>query len=248
MSVRTFHLVEAAEPHPLVAKALNAELFERCRIERPVPVHFLPMPFQRGECVADAKNTQAGEIRISDHVLNREKRESDIHKALVGTYLHEYAHRLMPMDYWHNAGFLAMDVLLYLRAGKNPFGRPYVRYIELYDVQDWQDVENCSMGEALDWALKQAQELTESDLSAEACATEIARRYEAWKAWKEATPERLAAEEAQADAAARKSASSMQALHDRIERLKQAHWNWFSGGIVAGMLINLIFFVLAKGV
>lgn len=239
--LRTFHLVEA-KPHPLVAQALNAELFAKCRIERPVPVHFLPMPRWGGRCPA-MEDTRDGELHFADSLLNPEKNEQGMCEHLVLTYLHELAHRLTP-GHWHDPAFLAVNLLLAIRAGNKRFDRPWLWNICLYDMQDWQDIEYSSVGEALDWSYKQADELSSVDLSAESCAAEIMRRFNDWKAWKSATPKRAAEEQL----IQQKNASLIQGLKEEVARLKQARWNWFSGGIVAGMLINLIFFVLAKGV
>lgn len=240
--LRTFHLVEADEPHPLVAKALNVELFKRCGIERPVPVHFLPMPRWGGAC-PDIEDTREGELCMADHLLEERKDPADMQDCLVRVYLHELSHRLTP-GHCHDPAYLAVNLLLAIRAGNNRFDRPWLWNIRLYDMQDWQDIEYSSVGEALDWSYKQADELSSVDLSAESCAAEIMRRFNDWKAWKSATPKRAAEEQL----IQQKNASLIQGLKEEIARLKQARWNWFSGGIVAGMLINLIFFVLAKGV
>lgn len=58
VNVKTYQLVES-EPHPLVAQALNADLWERCRIENPVPVHFVPLPRWGGTCL-DIEDTREG--------------------------------------------------------------------------------------------------------------------------------------------------------------------------------------------
>lgn len=240
MNVRTFHLVEA-EPHPLVAEALSADLFSRCRIDNPVPVHFLPMPRWGGMC-ASIEDTRAGEVELSDRLLEYHKDPAGMQDSLVHVYLHELAHRLAP-GHSHNPAFVAVNALLLMRAGGDRFNRPHLNGLDLYDMQDWDWVEHCTIGEALDWALTQAQELTPADLSAEVGAAEIIRRFEVWKDWKGRTPER---EEATA-AAARKSAATMRALQDQVGRLKQARWQWMAGGIVGGSMLNLVFMLFIKG-
>lgn len=244
-ALKTFHLVEA-EPHPLVAEALSAELFERCRIDEPVPIHFLPMPRWGGQCAA-LEDTRDGEVWLADHLLAEQKNPGTMRDRLVGVYLHELAHRLTP-GHSHNPAFSAMNALLLMRSGGDRHGRGRLADLDLYDLQDFDDVEHCSVGEALDWALAQAAELSKTDLSAEACAVGIMERFETWKEWKAGTELRAAEAEAQAEAARRKTESTINGLQSQVERLKQARWNWLSGGLVVGTLINLVFLFLLRGV
>lgn len=233
--IKTFHLVES-EPHPLVAQALNAELWTRCRIENPVPVHFVPMPRWGGLC-PDVRDTKEGEIKIADDLLSNSKREGGMADALMLTYLHELSHRLTPGQ-GHNTAFFAVNALLLLRAGSDHYDRPLLHDMELYDLQDWDDTPNCSVGEALDWALAVAGELMDADMSAEAAATEIIARYEKWKAWKTAEPERAAKAETKARA-------SKQVTHERIKDLSDARYRWASAAFIGGLLftrfMNLVF-------
>lgn len=245
MNVRTFHLVEA-EPHPLVAEALSADLFSRCRIDNPVPVHFLPMPRWGGMCPA-VEDTRAGEVELAEDLLDDHKDPAGMRDSLVHVYLHEFAHRLAP-GHSHNPAFVAVNALLLTRAGGDRFDRLRLHDIDLYALQDFDWVEHCTIGEALDWALDQADELAATDLTAEACAEEIVRRFEKWKAWKSDTPKREAEAAAKADAARRKTTAIIRGLQAHVERLKQARFQWLAVGIIAGMLINLVFLVLLKGV
>lgn len=234
MALRTFHLVESETPHPIVAASLDAALFERCRIECPAPVHFMPMPRWRGECPS-IEDTMDGELRLADHLLDEHKDPAGMRDGLVYVYLHELAHRLTP-GHGHDPGFAAVNILLLVRAGNDRNGRPYLNKFDLYDLQGFDLVEFCSPGEALDWALSQARELAETDLSAEACALEILSRFEAWKEWKGRTPDR---EEAAA-AAKRKNAAALHALHNSIADLSRSRWKWLASGVVMGTLIHFI--------
>lgn len=243
-ALKTYHLVEV-EPHPLVAEAINAELFQRCRIERPVPVHFLPMPRWGGMCAA-IEDTREGEVELADHLLDERKDTTRMRDRLAHVYLHELAHRLTP-GHWHDPAFVAVNALLLIRAGEDRHGRPRLWTVNLYDMQDFTEVEHCTRGEALDWALAQAEELAESEQSAENSASEIMRRFEAWKSWKAGTAQREAEAEAQAEAFRQKNVAVIRSLKAEAERLKQARWEWLVGGIAAGMLIFLVFLILAKG-
>lgn len=166
---------------------------------------------------------------------------------LVHGYLHELAHRLTP-GHWHDPAFSAMSALLLIRSGRNRHGRGRLDDLDLYDLQDFNYVDHCSMGEALDWALAQAMELSKTDLSAEACAVEIMHRFDCWKEWKAKTPEREAEALAKADAARQKTAATIRGLQESVERLQQARWEWLAAGIFAGMLLSLALLYLVKGV
>lgn len=233
--IKTFHLVES-EPHPLVAQALNADLWTRCRIEHPVPVHFVPLPRWGGTC-PDVLDTKEGEIQIADDLLSNSKREGGMGNNLMLTYLHELSHRLTP-GHGHDAAFFAVNTLLLLRAGSDHHGRPLLHDMGLYDLHEWDDTPNCQIGVALDWALTIAGELKDEDISAETAATTILARYEKWKAWKTGRPEREAKAEAKASA-------SKRAMHERIKDLSDARYRWafaaFVGGLLFTRFMNLVF-------
>lgn len=232
--LKTFHLVETSTPHPLVASALDAALFERCRIGRPAPVHFVPMPRWGGWC-HPAEDTKDGEVHLADHLLDRQKNEGSMLDRLVQVYLHEHAHRLTPAHV-HDPAFVAVDALLMIRAGDDRHGRPHLNSLDLYCLQDFDQVEFCSIGEALDWALTQANELAESDLSAEACAAEILQRFKAWKEWKARTPAR----EEEAEAAKRRTAAAIRALQTRAKELSRSRWKWLGVGIGVGTFVHFL--------
>lgn len=233
MSVKTYHLVEVDEPHPLVARALNADLWTRCRIENPVPVHFVPMPRWGGVC-PDVRDTLEGEIRIADDLLVDNPSSKDVDK-LVHVYLHEFSHRLAPGQN-HNAAFFAVNALLLIRSGSDRCSRSRLEDMDLYDLQDWEDIPNCQIGEALDWALALARELADKDISAEVAAREIVARHEKWKAWKAGRPER----EAKAKAArAAERAADVNLIHE----LRGDRWRWAFAALFLGFTLAAALFI-----
>lgn len=242
--MRTFHLVEA-EPHPLVAEALSVELFERCRIEKPVPVHFLPLPRWGGMCSA-IEDTRDGEVELADRLLDDRKDPGGMRDSLIHVYLHEFAHRLTP-GHSHNPAFFAMNAVLFMRAGEDQHGRALMQEMRLYDLQDFDEVEHCAIGEALDWALAQAQELSPTEQSAEACAAEIIRRFEVWREWKAGTEQREAEAAEKADAARRNTAATIRGLREMVEQLSSERWRWLAAGVVGGSILDLILMWLLKG-
>lgn len=236
MSVKTYHLVEL-EPHPLVALALNTDLWTRCRIENPVPVHFVPLPRWGGTCLA-IEDTREGEIQIADDLLSNSKREGGMANSLMLVYLHELSHRLTP-GHSHDAAFFAVNTLLLLRAGCNNHGRPLIHSMDLYDLQDWEDTPNCQIGEALDWALTIAGELADEDISAEAVATKIIARYEKWKAWKTAKPER----EAKAKSVMEAEREAREADRNLIHELRGDRWRWAFAALFMGFTLAAALFI-----
>lgn len=114
-SFKIFHLVEAGEPHPLVARTLNDDLWEKCQIESPVPIHFVPMPRWSGWC-HEYQNTKEGEVHLNEDLLSTEKNARVMEDRLVYVYLHELSHRLAP-GHDHDAAFFAVSSLLLMRAG-----------------------------------------------------------------------------------------------------------------------------------
>jgi len=236
VSVKTYQLVES-EPHPLVAQALNADLWERCRIENPVPVHFVPLPRWGGTCL-DIKDTKEGEIQIADDLLSNLKREEGRANSLMLVYLHEFSHRLTP-GHDHDAAFFAVNTLLLLRAGCNNYGRPLIHTMDLYDLHEWEDTPNCQIGEALDWALTIAAELADTELSAEAAAREVLERYTKWKEWKTRKPEREAKAKSVMDAerAAREADKSL------IRELRADRWRWAFAALFMGFTFAAALFI-----
>lgn len=230
MSVKTYRLVEVDEPHPLVARALNADLWTRCRIENPVPVHFVPMPRWGGLC-PDISDTVEGEIQLSESLLSPEKKERGMADGLTDVYLHELSHRLTP-GHDHDAAFFAVNALLFLRAGKNSNDHPFLHGLSLYDLHEWHDVPNSQPGQALDWALNVASELAGQEISAEAAAVEILARYEKWKAWKTAEPARVA-----------KTQAARAAEVDLIHELRGDRWRWAFAALFMGFTLAAALFI-----
>lgn len=243
-SLRTFHLVET-EPHPLVAEALSIELFERCWIEEPVPVHFLPMPRWGGMCAA-IEDTRAGEVELADRLLDERKDPAGMPDTITHVYLHELSHRLAP-GHDHDPAFFAVAALLYMRAGDNRHGRPYMQDLSLYDMQDFGEVDSYTIGEALDWALGQAVELAKADFSAEACAIGIMQRFDEWKAWKADAPKREAEAAAKASAERRNTTATIRGLRELVGQLSGERWRWLAAGVVGGSILDLILMWLLKG-
>ena len=236
VSVKTFHLVES-EPHPLVARALNTDLWTRCRIENPVPVHFIPIPRWGGLC-PDIRDTQDGEIKISDYHLSNVKKEDLMEGRIMLTYLHEFSHGLPP-SHDHEEAFFAVNALLLLRAGSDNYDRPLLHDMELYDLHEWDDTPNCQIGETLDWALTIAGELADTELSAEAAAREVLERYTKWKEWKTRKPEREAKAKSvmEAERAAREADKSL------IRELRADRWRWAFAALFMGFTLAAALFI-----
>jgi hypothetical protein len=120
-------------------------------------------------------------------------------QAIVITYLHEAAHRLLRWqlgDDPHDAAFFA---LLHCFLKRCDAGGVTVRAdlsLDLYALSDVPPVlsgePDGGVGQAITWALSVSRELAQTDLSAEALAVEIRIRYEAWLALLDQRPVQVA--------------------------------------------------------
>lgn len=230
-TLKTFRMVEA-EPHPLVSKALNAELFQRCGIENPVPVHFIPLGKSRGYCRAK-DYTAEGEVQLADSLLSWQKTEEGMLDGLALIYLHELSHRLTPW-HGHDPAFLAVNALLLMRAGNDRHDGPHLFSLDVYDMQDYEG-GSCTIGAALDWAFDQANELAGSDKTAEACAAEIIQRFEKWRTWNQGAEERAEA----AEASKRRTVAAFRELQGKASEHRKNLVAAILGGLMVGFVAAL---------
>lgn len=123
--------------------------------------------------------TEAGEIAISAHLVQRTDLSEEMHsRQILALYLHECAHRVCGAKYGHGEVFSAMVLILYLRAGSY-CDRPLYQSFTLYDVDEGYD-DLQGVPQAIAWSIKQANDLAESSLSAEECATRLITRHAEW--------------------------------------------------------------------
>ena len=209
----------SSDPPPAVARALDG-LAARLRLAGGMPpVWIQPLPQGIGGQCWDVATEQ--EILLSPFSAGLEDpSHDDLAQRARGMLLHELSHRLLQqaeqaaqqMDvadhaHGHNAAFLAVELLLFLRAGQQ-LGRDSPAWwdADLYDLHDHISDDLIGPGQALGWAWKMAHELAPTDAPAEACAQEILKKYVKWRAWLEDTPARARKQslaQARADAAAR---------------------------------------------
>ncbi|KAI3606252.1 hypothetical protein D8I24_2095 [Cupriavidus necator H850] len=217
-------------PPPALAAAMPMHLFERLRMN-PIPVLVMDSPsagtLWGGFCPA-GEYTEQGEIVIGRYLVEPAVRQPR-HSAILSTYLHEAAHRLLPDQHHHNAAFGAMMLVLYLRAGSID-GADLWQSSGLYDYQD--EAENLPQG--FNWAWRTANELAATELPAEECAEIIAQRYGKWQDWLAGAAERKQARLAKAQA----NAQYIESLKET--RLVLAGLG-FTAGMLAGAMIALQF-------
>ncbi|MFM0140602.1 hypothetical protein [Caballeronia grimmiae] len=206
-------------PPPALAEAISSELFERVKM-REIPVLLMRQQAatkQWGGFCMPSSYTESDEIVLDARCVERGTWDPQP-DAIKVIYLHEAAHRLLPtMD--HNGAFLAMALVLYLRAGTDS---PLWHRVKLYDVQD--EGENAPL--AFSWAWKVAHELAASELSAERCAEVIVTRYQEWCTWLAGADERV---QARRDAA--------EAIEQQIKSLKESRWWCALTGFAVGAVV-----------
>lgn len=194
MKVQALALLPHPEPEPasLLTEALST--LDALRLEKPPAVLFRDAPDDSkwaGYCLDEDWVGPNGEVVIASRystLTPPPPSKARVLDTLADIYMHETAHRLVGTK--HDPAFLAMELVLYVRAGLLRDSRPWWLRASLYDLQDWDDVEHCRVGEALDWAWRAADDLAAADMTAEAVAAEIKQRYSSWKAWKAGEPER----------------------------------------------------------
>jgi len=185
------------EPPIELAEALSHEFLRPLGIENPPPVRLAKRPAGAnwGGYCQGLEHAEHGEVVMNDHRRPPDK------KLMVewfrGTYLHEITHRFLSrcsnseIGGSHGPVFFAAQLLLFFRAGeREKSGRPWFLSADLYDLQDAWLAKEYTPGQALDWAVEQAEELAEQKISAEAATGEIVRRYAAWRAAMAAAPAR----------------------------------------------------------
>ena len=187
----------SSAPPPVVAAALDG-LAERLRLAGGVPpVWVQPMPKGlNGQCPWD--DHTEGEIFLSPRVAGLEQPDSAaLARSAQEIVIHEISHRLLYQaarqmpdadnsaadDHaqGHNAAFVAVRLLLLLRAGDGAAGDPAWWAADLYDLHDHANDDLIGPGQALGWAWKLAHELAPTDWAAEACAQEILQKYIHWR-------------------------------------------------------------------
>ena len=203
---------------PAVARALDG-LAARLRLAGGMPpVWIQPLPQGlSGLCFWDAHAEQ--EILLSPQPAGLEEPGADdLSRRARGMVLHELSHRLLQQAaqhmavaadhaHGHNAAFLAVELLLFLRVGQQiGSDSPGGWVADLYDLHDHASDDLITPGQALGWAWKMAHEMAPTDAPAESCAQEILKKYMQWRAWLEDAPARARRQrlaQARADAAAR---------------------------------------------
>jgi hypothetical protein len=208
-------------PPPALAEAISSELFERVKM-REIPVLLMRQQATdapwAGFC-SPSRYTESDEIVIDSRWVERGTFDPypDLIKVI---YLHEAAHRLLP-HMSHNGAFIAMVLVLFLRAGTDRNG-PLWHRSKLYDIQD----EGANAPLAFSWAWKIAHELAVSDLSAEQCAEVIEKRYRGWRTWLAGADDRA---QARRDAA--------EAIEQQIRSLKESRWWYALTGFTVGAVV-----------
>lgn len=222
-SVQALRL-QKVDPPPLLAEALTDDLFNRVRLT-PVPVHVINAP-NVGDTVRpfigvcfEREYAEHGEITLCTELLtvisDRLKPRQIV--DIQSVYLHECAHRLLP-DHGHNGAFLALVMIMYLRAGNFMIQR-----VDIYDASEEPDFAEC-----WSWAWSLAQNIYKSDSSIEKIADLIKLEYSAWQARERFDPAKHAAKAARAE-------------RIRRDRENEIRSYFFVAGITLASLIAYLF-------
>lgn len=167
-------------PPAILTSTLTSELFERLRMH-PYPAILINRQRSAnwGGFCSYLDYTEAGEVAISTQLVQRTDLSEEMHRRqILALYLHECAHRVCGGECGHGEIFSAMVLILYMRAGSF-CGRPLYHSFTLYDIDEGHDNLQ-GIPQAINWSIKQANELAKSALSAEECATNLVTRHAEW--------------------------------------------------------------------
>lgn len=185
-------LVHQTKPaSPSVAgwfQALLTPVVVACKITTALPVELRPTGAWGGWCSRDLLGTPDRRICVSSRAVLWTK------ERFVLVYIHETAHRLLldvgAAHFNHDSVFFALQMVMLLRLDGASYKADemvssWEGFASFYDLQDppecWDGRPRHSwLPRCLSWSMTVASELAESQLTAEQCGSELARRYENW--------------------------------------------------------------------
>jgi hypothetical protein len=197
------------------------------RIASPPPLEIRPTGWFGGWC-SDADHAPDGRISVSSKIVFWTR------ESIISLYLHESAHRLLESQnvQHHGPQFFCLNAVLLLRSAQSFDADPLFK-LDLYDCQDrcirlekvaeWRTLQ-------IEWALAEAAKLAATDLTAEACAAEVCKRWTAHI-------DRLRAEEL---SAIKKEANA----RELVAQLRGSVLNWR----LASLGLAVLFFLLRRGI
>jgi hypothetical protein len=214
-------------------------------IKNPPPLEVRPCGLWGGWC-ENRSYALDGRVSLSSKIVLWTER------SIISAFIHECAHRLLPEGAGHDARFFALQWVLFARIDQGRAADAIADLLAhvagMYDLQDApaplaDQALHRWLPRAMAWALDQGQALAVSELTAEASAAEIDRRYAAWVVELEAEPAR--AEQAQVRAAERALASAQahaRALEDALE--SRATWRVVALTAMAGFFFLFATFLI----
>lgn len=205
--LRVMHQVDVPEPPEVLIRALDDDFFSKIQMEK-IPVLLRDLGEKWAGLCVHKDATQEGEIYLASDLVDEFQRRSENQRirSIRGVYLHECAHRLT--NKIHYGSFLAVEMLLYLRAGED-----FIHRAKVYDLHE----DPLSPPQVFEWAWTIAHELAPQAITAEDATKIILNRYDEWLEWLDGEDERQAqAEEERLQVLRQKKVSA-----NRIRRLEQ---------------------------
>lgn len=226
-SLKVLNILEV-EPPDLLSAALDDEFFNRIKMDR-IPVLIMDSIGDFGGFCSHGDYTNQNEIVIDARYFRNleEKHRKNRIETIRSIYLHECAHRITNQN--HYGGFLALNILIHLRAG-------ILNSIKVYDFHEEPHFEK-----VFEFAYLEAKELADTQLPAEECSVILLDKYNQWTVTMKSTPELelLRHEESEARRLARKKEA--QATQNLISNLKQDRWLFSIGFSVLTFMISNYF-------
>ena len=188
------------------------------RFKSPPPVEVRPTGVWGGW---SAPRTSAldGRIALSNRIVMWTPR------GIIASYLHESCHSLLhgvdEDHHGHDAAFFSLlATLLTLADRATNHAHDLVETLDLYEIRDrpkaFANDPDRGVGPCLTWSMIQSNELADTDLSAEALAQEIVRRYRAWLVELSGKPKQIQIGAERAEREARRQIALSEKLRDRL--------------------------------
>ena len=216
--LKVYQVVPAPPPTAAWLGELLRVPIAAARFKSPPPLEIRPTG-ALGGWSAPRTSAPDGRIALSNRVVMW------IPRSIIAIYLHESCHALLhgvvEDHHGHDAAFFSLlATLLTLADRATNHAHDLVQTLDLYDIQDLppqlNDESDRGLGRCITWSIQIANELAEAELSAEAAALEIVKRYQAWLVELSDRPRRAQVQADQAERQARRRADSVERLKDKL--------------------------------
>ena len=216
--LKVYQVVPAPPPTAAWLGELLRVPIAAARFKSPPPLEIRPTGIWGGWS-APRNSAPDSRIALSNRIVMWTPR------GIIASYLHESCHALLhgvdDAEHGHDVAFFSLlATLLTLADRATDHAYDLVETLDLYEIRDRPEAfandPDRGIGPCLTWSMIQSNELAEKDLSAEALAKDIVRRYKAWLVELSDKPRQTQVAAERAEREARRQAASSEKLRDRL--------------------------------